>query len=98
MAKCKNARRGNPMILPPQSALCCGHAIQPDAPAGTDYTGLARRWKPCPEPAGDGGWLPAPDPSAYMAASVIAIDDGNLLSAPPSSAHDRNTQTRPSGD
>jgi hypothetical protein len=33
-----------------------------------------------------------------MAASVIAIDDGNLLSVPPSSAHDRNTKTRPSGD
>src|SRR6266550_3861428 len=30
-ARCKNVRRGNFMMLPPQSALRRGHAIQPDA-------------------------------------------------------------------
>jgi hypothetical protein len=33
-----------------------------------------------------------------MTTSVIAIDDGNLLSTPPSNAHDRNTKARPGED
>jgi hypothetical protein len=38
--------------------------------------------------------LPAPDPSAYMTNAVIAMDDGNLLSAPRPGTHDRNTKAR----
>jgi hypothetical protein len=44
-AKARNVRRGNFMMLPPQSAQHRGHAIQQGALKGADYTGLARRWK-----------------------------------------------------
>src|SRR6478736_7909071 len=49
-ASCKNVRRGNFMMLPPQCAT--SRICNPSGrPAGTDYTRLARRWKgPTPAP------------------------------------------------